>query len=97
MSLRNRRGEGSSQLTGGSPSRASVMPAYASTRLPKPTTSIYSTSAHSHAECPIQPDHLAIEHHILNNVFCQRGILHWTSQSWWKGHLLAQRDTRGFW
>ena len=61
--------------------------------------SVLAVSSHRHFQCKslfgshpnptIQPDHLPIQHHILNDMFCQRSILHWSSQSRRERHLLT--------
>lgn len=49
-----------------------------------------SSRSRLHSDSPIKSNHLAIEHGILHNALYQVGILPWSTQTTWEGHLPCQ-------
>src|SRR6266702_2402169 len=49
-------------------------------------------SAHTHAERPIQADHFAIEHLILDDMLRKGRVLAGPAQTGWERNLLSKRD-----
>src|SRR5579885_3199241 len=55
-----------------------------------------SLSARLHTDCAIQPDYLAIEHGVFDDVFCQGGVFGGAAQARREGYLLTEGDARRF-
>src|SRR5438132_1610952 len=53
-------------------------------------------SARLHAYPAIQANYLAVEHLVLDDVFCQGRVLIWSAQARWERHLLTQREADRF-
>src|SRR6266508_3236719 len=81
-----------------SDSPASVAPCGFREDRPGPTRRIVrrtSSSARRHADGAVEPDGLAIEHDVLDDMGRQRSILGRAAEAGREGDLLAQRDARG--
>src|SRR5712691_3869675 len=66
------------------------------TKLPKSMMSIYSTSARLHSYSTIQAYYFAVEHLVLDDMFCQGRVLIGPAQARWERHLLTQREAGRF-
>ena len=53
-------------------------------------------STRRHAKRAVETDHLAVEHLVLDDVPDERAVLGGPTQSRREGHLLSERDPRGF-
>lgn len=56
-----------------------------------------SRSASCHANPAIETNDLAIQHRVLDDMFCQGCVFRRPSQALGEWHLLAERDASGFW